>query len=98
MVPLLDWGNPCGEVVFGRGHGRWHPLGKPVVLNTVVSEVLAEVGRVQGTAAPSLRELVVAGHSRAYDVLEPLAASRTDAAMRQEEMVVLRQSRAASTA
>ena len=57
VVPLLDWGNPCGEVVFGRGHERWHPLGKPAMLNAVVSEVLAEVGRVQGTAAPSLREL-----------------------------------------
>jgi monoamine oxidase len=83
VVPLLDWGNPCGEVVFGRGHGRWHPLGRPAVLNAVVSEVLAEVGRVQGANAPSLRELIVAGHSRAYDVLEPLAASRADPAIRQ---------------
>lgn len=91
VVPLLDWGNPCGEVVFGRGHGHWHPLGKPAVLNAVVSEVLAEVGRVQGAAAPSLRELVVAGHSRAYDLLEPLAASRTDAAMRQGALARLSQ-------
>ena len=83
VIPQLDWGNPCGEVVFGRGRGRWHPLGKPAVLNAVVSEVLAEVGRVQGAKAPSLRELIVAGHSRAYDVLEPLAASRADAAMGQ---------------
>jgi subtilisin family serine protease len=91
VVPLLDWGKPCGQVVFGRGHERWHPLGKPAVLNAVVSEVLAEVGRVQGAAAPSLRELVVAGHSRAYDVLEPLAASRTDAAMRLGALGRLRQ-------
>ncbi|GAA4580667.1 hypothetical protein GCM10023176_60540 [Micromonospora coerulea] len=91
VVPLLDWGNPCGQVVFGRGHERWHPLGKPAMLNAVVSEVLAEVGRVQGAAAPSLRELVVAGHSRAYDVLEPLVASRTDAAMRQGALARLGQ-------
>ena len=91
VVPLLDWGNPCGGVAFGRGHERWHPLGKPVVFNAVVSEVLAEVGRVQGAAAPSLRELVVAGHSRAYDVLEPLAASRTDPAMRQGALARLSQ-------
>jgi monoamine oxidase len=91
VVPLLDWGNPCGEVVFGRGHQRWHPLGKPAVLNAVVSEVLAEVGRVQGANAPSLRELIVAGHSRAYDVLEPLAASRADAAIRQGALARLSQ-------
>jgi len=83
VVPLLDWGNPCGEVAFGARHKDWQPIGKPAMLNAVVSEVLAEVGRVQGTAAPSLRQFVVAGHSRAYDVLEPLAASRTDPAMSQ---------------
>ncbi len=93
VVPLLDWGTTCGEVVFGRGRGRgrWHPLGKPAVLNAVVGEVLAEVGRVHGVNAPSLRELIVAGHSRAYDVLEPLAASRTDAAIRQGALTRLSQ-------
>jgi monoamine oxidase len=91
VVPLIDWGNPCGEVVFGRDHRRWHPLGEPAVLNAVVSEVLAEVGRVQGASAPSLRELIVAGHSRAYDVLEPLAAHRTDAAIRQGALARLSQ-------
>jgi subtilisin family serine protease len=90
-VPLLDWGSPCGEVAFGHGHERWQPLGKPAVLNALVSEVLAEVGRVQSAAAPSLRDLVLAGHSRAYDVLEPLAASRTDAAMRQAALAKLSQ-------
>jgi hypothetical protein len=91
VVPLLDWGSPCGEVVFGHGRGRWHPLGKPAVLNAVVSEVLAEVGRVQGANAPALRHLIVSGHSRAYDVLEPLAASRTDAAMGQGPLTRLSQ-------
>ena len=91
VVPLLDWGNPCGEVVFGREHRRWHPLGNPATLNAVAAEALAEVGRVQGAAAPSLRELIVAGHSRAYDVLEPLAASRADAAMRQGALARLSQ-------
>lgn len=83
VVPLLDWVNPCGAVVFGARHKDWQPLGKPAALNAVVSEVLAEVGRVQGAAAPALRQFVVAGHSRAYDVLEPLAANRTDVAMTQ---------------
>jgi LAS superfamily LD-carboxypeptidase LdcB len=83
VVPLLDWGNPCGEVVFGRGHERWHPLGDPAHLNSLVAEALTEVGQVQKIAAPTLGDLVVAGHSRAYDVLEPLAAHRTETAMQQ---------------
>ena len=83
VVPLLDWGNPCGEVVFGRRHERWHPLGDPAHLNSLVAEALTEVGQAQKIAAPSLGDLVVAGHSRAYDMLEPLAARRTDAAMQQ---------------
>ena len=91
VVPKLDWSCPGGQVVFGRGHEDWHALGKPAVLNAVVSEVLVEVGRVQGTAAPSLRELVVAGHSRAHSVLEPLAASRTDPAMQQGALARLSQ-------
>jgi hypothetical protein len=91
VVPSLDWGTPCGEVVFGRGHGRRHPLGKPAVLNALVAEVLAQVGKVQQAAAPALRDLVVAGHSRAYDVLEPLAAGRADPAMRQGALARLRE-------
>ncbi|TYB51329.1 S8 family serine peptidase [Nonomuraea sp. PA05] len=83
VVPLLDWGNPCGEVVFGRGHRRLHPLGRPALLNAVVEESVAEVGRVRGGAVPAVRRLVVAGHSRAYDLLEPLAAGRDDAEMGQ---------------
>ncbi|GAA2219675.1 hypothetical protein GCM10009850_121170 [Nonomuraea monospora] len=83
VVPLLDWGNPCGEAVFGRGHRRLHPLGRPALLNAVVEESVAEVGRVRGGAVPAVRRLVVAGHSRAYDLLEPLAAGRDDAEMRQ---------------
>jgi hypothetical protein len=91
VVPLLDWANPCGGNTFGKGHNRWHPLGSPAVLNVVVDEALKEVGRVQGIAAPALRNLVVAGHSRAYDLLEPLAASRADPAMQQGALARLSQ-------
>lgn len=91
VVPLLDWGNPCGAAVFGRGHERWHPLGDPAHLNSLVAEALTEVGQAQKIAAPSLGELVVAGHSRAYDVLEPLAARRTEAAMQQGALARLAQ-------
>jgi subtilisin family serine protease len=91
VVPQLDWAHPCGEVVFGPGREKRHPLGDPVHLNGLVAEVLAEVGRVRGGAAPALRDLIVAGHSRAYDLLEPLAASRAAPAMRQGALAKLSQ-------
>ncbi len=83
VVPLLDWTNPGGERAFGTGRERWHALAKPAHLNAVIAEVLVELGRVRAGVAPSLRNLVIAGHSRAYDFLEPLAHSRSDPQMRQ---------------
>lgn len=91
VVPLLDWANPCGEVVFGRGQGRRNPLGHPAVLESLVGEVLTEVGRVQSQPPPALGELVLAGHSRAYDVLEPFVATRSDPAMSRPTLSRLRQ-------
>lgn len=83
VVPYLDWASPGGERAFGRDFRKWHALGKPAHLNSIVAEVLAEAGRVQGITPPSLRNLVIAGHSRAYDFLEPLAYSRSDTQMQQ---------------
>lgn len=83
VVPLLDWSRPGGAQAFGAGRPRWHALAKPAHLNALVAEVLAELGRVQAAAAPTLRRLVVAGHSRAYDFLEPLAHLHTDPQMQQ---------------
>lgn len=83
VVPYLDWASPGGERAFGKNFRKWHALGKPAHLNSMVAEVLAEAGRVQGITAPSLRSLVIAGHSRAYDFLEPLAYSRSDPQMQQ---------------
>jgi hypothetical protein len=78
VVPLLDWSRPGGEEVFGRGHERWSALAGPARFNALIGEVMTEVGRVRGTAAPGVTSLVVAGHSRAYDFLEPLAQSRRE--------------------
>lgn len=89
VVPLLDWARPGGEHAFGRGHERWHALGRPDRLNALIGEVLAEVARVRGTAAPSASNLLVAGHSRAYDFLEPLAASRQQDAMQRGALAKL---------
>ena len=44
-------------------------LGDPARFNAMVAQAMAEVGRIQGRPAPAIGSLVVAGHSRAYDLL-----------------------------
>ena len=90
-VPLLDWSQPGGAAVFGKAHPRWHALAHPAHLNALAAEVLADVGRVQSMAAPAVQRLVVAGHSRAYDFLEPLAALHDDPQMQQGALARLAQ-------
>lgn len=83
VVPHLDWSRPGGSGAFGKDHPKWHALAKPSNLNSVITESLSEVGRIQGIPAPSLRNLIIAGHSRAYDFLEPLAFSHSDSQIKQ---------------
>jgi subtilisin family serine protease len=91
VIPLLDWSDPGGEAAFGPGRGHWHALARPEHLNDLVEEVLTELGQVRGGAAPTLSELIVAGHSRAYDFLEPLAYSRQAPAMQERALARLSQ-------
>ena len=58
-----------------------HPLADPAKLNQFVDEVLEVVGRMRNTSTPSLHSLIVAGHSRAYDFLDPLAKTHTSPEM-----------------
>ncbi len=90
-VPLLDWANPGGEQAFGKGGEHWHALARPDHLNQLLGEVLAELGRVLAGTTPALRDLIIAGHSRAYDFLEPLAYSRHDPAMQEGALAQLGQ-------
>ena len=83
VVPFLDWSNTGGAAAFGKGRDKWHMLAKPATLNAMLAEVLRDIGRVQSITPPTLRELMISGHSRAYDFLEPLAHSRTDPQMQQ---------------
>jgi LAS superfamily LD-carboxypeptidase LdcB len=78
VVPFFDW-KPR----------QTHALGRPANLNTLVDEVLAEVGAMQSSAPPSLSNLILSGHSRAYDFLEPLAQSYTDPQMRRGALAKL---------
>lgn len=87
VVPFLSWETlakkklgftlPAGQ----EKKDRQHRLGQPATMNAVIAEVLASIGRVAGTAAPALSRFVLAGHSRAYDLLDPLALAHADPAM-----------------
>jgi uncharacterized protein YgiM (DUF1202 family) len=78
-VPFMDWEHlGANGMAFGGSH---HKLGIPANLNGVLAEVLAQVGQHRNTSAPTLSSLVLAGHSRAYDFLNPLAAASADPQM-----------------
>ena len=81
VAPHLNWGN----------YKDAHPMSEPAKLNGVLAEVLTELGRMQGVAAPTVRNLIIAGHSRAYGVLEPLARAHTDISMQQGALAKLSQ-------
>lgn len=70
---------------------KWSTLGleKPTVLNSYLERCLQEVGSVLGRAAPQLSGLIIAGHSRAYGVLNPLAASYASPVMNQGPLASL---------
>jgi outer membrane protein OmpA-like peptidoglycan-associated protein len=91
VVPFLDWLHPGGEGTFGKKHRHWHALASPDHLNGLIDEVLAELGRQQKITAPSVSDLIIAGHSRAHDFLEPLAYSRMDKAMQEGALAHLSQ-------
>ena len=63
---------PC----FQPGNDKsWSPhrLDRPGAINALFAEVLAETGRRLNRAPPTIDQLIVAGHSRAFGILYPLA-------------------------
>lgn len=92
VVPAMNWGAPGGVTAGGQRHPRWSALAQPARLNALVAEVLADVASVQGLGQPpALDRLVVSGHSRAYDFLEPLRALHGDAQAGQGALAQLAQ-------
>lgn len=89
VVPHLNWDNPGTRSAFGQSWPRWHAVGKPAHLNALIDEALAELGRVQSASAPRVRSLIVAGHSRAHGVLEPLAHLYRDPEMQRGALAKL---------
>ncbi len=70
IVPLMQWGN----------WDKTMPLGTPCVLNDLVEEACGEVAKVRGSS-PSVSSLVVAGHSKAYEILDRLAKNHASPQM-----------------
>jgi murein DD-endopeptidase MepM/ murein hydrolase activator NlpD len=92
VVPAMNWNAPGGVTAGGHRNPRWSALAQPARLNALIAEVLADVARVQGRGqAPALNRLVVSGHSRAYDFLEPLRALHADAQAGQGALAQLAQ-------
>lgn len=71
VVPQLQTGNDAS----------WHAhrLDKPASLNALFAEVLTEVSRRFERSAAQVGRLIIAGHSRAYGVLYPLAHAHKSA-------------------
>jgi len=78
IVPFFDWTKP-----------GFHFLGKPANLNALVQESLAQLALMLGGAAPMLGNLILSGHSRGYDFLEPLARANADPQMAQGALAKL---------
>ncbi len=81
VVPLFGAGvRPKAKTVVKDGvektvrpSGWQHAgLGKPAAVNAVVGEALGEVALRTGVTMSGPKSLIVAGHSRAYDILYPL--------------------------
>lgn len=89
VVPYMDWEHQAANgMAFA---GKQHKLGIPSNLNGVLAEVLAQVGQHGSAGAPTLSSLVLAGHSRAYDFLNPLAAANADPQMSKGALAQLSQ-------
>ena len=77
VVPHMDWNhlakNKLNFVACNRTDASLHALGQPATLNGVLKEVLAEIGRVFGSPAPAVENLILAGHSRAHGFFNVLA-------------------------
>jgi Uncharacterized protein conserved in bacteria (DUF2272)/Peptidase M15 len=55
-----------------RGSWRTRNLGDPIIFNAVIAEVQREVGARLGVSEPKLSTLILAGHSGAFAVINPL--------------------------
>jgi len=89
----MDWVNLKKNKLNFEACNRetMHALGVPGNLNGVLKEVLAEVARVSGKTAPSIDNLILAGHSRAHAFFNALALLHIDPEMRKGVLASLKE-------
>ena len=83
---ITNSGCPMVLVVprFQPGNDKsWSPhgLNRPDQLNALFAEVLSEMGRRLGRPTAQIDQLIIAGHSRAFGVLYPLARAHASPAL-----------------
>lgn len=90
VAPWFDWENLAadGMEIAGTTH---HKLAVPKNLNGVVAEVMNQVAAHTNAPAPNISSFIVAGHSRAYDFLDPIADAWNDPQMNQGALAKLSQ-------
>jgi hypothetical protein len=86
VAPFFNWAPSAGS----------QPLASPATLNALIQEVLDKVGSAGSPV--SLRRLVIAGHSRAFGILDPLAARAKSPDMEQGALARLAEVWALDTA
>jgi hypothetical protein len=72
VVPFLDWERLLKNKMNVKDT-KWHRIADPVNFNAVIDDVLIKMADQYQTAVPEIMRLIVAGHSRAYGVLDALA-------------------------
>lgn len=89
VAPWFDWEhlNANGMATGGTNH----KLGIPSNLNGVMAEVMEQIGKQRSAGTPALGALILAGHSRGYSFLNPLAAASADPEMKTGALAHLRE-------
>lgn len=77
VAPTMNW--------WAGNNKTWHPLGSPKMINAFLDEVRAGLTNAGWSKAPPMGRLILAGHSRAYVVLNALAKVISDARANKKE-------------
>ena len=79
VVPFLDWEQlATNSMSYGR---KWHRIAQPETFNRVAVEAMEQVRSITNNM-PTLRRLILSGHSRAYGFFDALAHEHASPHMR----------------
>lgn len=81
VAPTMNWN--------WKDNKKWHTLGSPKKMNALLQEVRTGLTYAGWSPAPSFGRLILAGHSRAYVVLNSLAKGVSDAESSRDALATL---------